>query len=676
MAMRLLAILVLAACTGKLDDTAGGDDGGGNGGGSNGGGDDGGEDQDADGDGYDKDDDCNDEDASIHPGAEETCDGIDENCNDEVDDGVETGIYYPDLDGDGYGEDVPVEDTAFFESAQRGCDPPDGYTIGGLDCNDEDPTINPDTTEVCDEKNIDENCNGISDNNDSTVDSATKHYYWPDHDLDGYGGDEYTPSYLCDPTTAYPADNDDDCNDDEATVNPSWDEFCDDGVDNDCNGTIDICEVVGEYSLERSEARKMIGEGAANMLGIAIAGVGDTNGDSFDDMLVAERPSSIAAYLVLGPMTGRDVLSAFTSATLTTTSGDAGAGSALSRAGDLDADGFDEVLVGAPFDDDAASDAGAFYAVEGPISGTVSLGSSWKLSGVASGDASGSALAGGSDINGDSIDDVLDGAPGADGGAGAVHLLYGPITGSASISAASDVTFEGTAGDAVGRSVAIAEDLDGDGNFDVATGAPGADSGAGAVYVFRGEFTPGSIDASAADGTLTGGTGDAAGTAIAAPGDVDGDGLGDLVIGGPGHDGGGTDRGAAWLVLGPATGSSAISSVAEATIEGETDSAGVGGSVAGSDFDNDGDQDVLIGALWPDGTGGEAYLFTGPVVGSLVGSDADLRFTPEAKVDRVGVTVAGSFDENGDGYGDFLIGAPGEATNGPNAGAVYLIVGR
>ena len=156
--MRLLSILVLAACSGKVDDTAGGGDGG-NGGG-NGGGDDSNVDLDADDDGYDKSDDCDDNDPSIHPGAAEICDDIDQNCNGEDNDGLETGIYYPDLDGDGYGEDVPVEDTAFFESAQHGCDPPAGYTIGGEDCNDEDPTINPDATEVCDDKNIDENCNG------------------------------------------------------------------------------------------------------------------------------------------------------------------------------------------------------------------------------------------------------------------------------------------------------------------------------------------------------------------------------------------------------------------------------------------------------------------------------------------------------------------------------------
>jgi hypothetical protein len=420
----------------------------------------------------------------------------------------------------------------------------------------------------------------------------------------------------------------------------------------------------------------MIGEGAANMLGNAVAGVGDTNGDSFDDILVAERPSSTAAYLVLGPLTGRDVLSTFTAATLTTTSGDAGAGSALSRGGDLDADGFDEVLVGAPGDDDGATDAGAVYAAAGPLSGAVSLSTTWKLTGIASGDASGSALAGGFDINSDTIDDILDGAPGADSGAGAAHLLYGPITGSASISSAADVTFAGSAGDGLGRSVAIAADLDGDGSRDVAAGAPGASSGDGVVYVFRGEFASGSIDASTADGMLTGSSGSAAGTAISTPGDVDGDGLGDLVIGGPAYDGSGADRGLAWLVLGPATGSSSISSVAEATIDGASDNAGVGASVSGGDFDADGNVDVMIGALWSDGTGGEAYLFTGPVAGALVGMDADVRFTPEAKVDRVGVTVAGSFDENGDDYADFLIGAPGEATNGPNAGSVYLIVGR
>src|SRR6185295_1715925 len=153
-----------------------------------GGGSDGGEDHDADNDGYDTDNDCDDNDPSVHPGATEICDGEDQDCDEEP---------------DGYGEDVPVEDTAFFDNAQQGCDPPAGYTIGGLDCNDEDPTINPDATEVCDDDNIDENCNGISDNNDATVDETTKSYWYPDHDADGYGGEDYTASYLCDGTAAY-----------------------------------------------------------------------------------------------------------------------------------------------------------------------------------------------------------------------------------------------------------------------------------------------------------------------------------------------------------------------------------------------------------------------------------------------------------------------------------------
>ncbi len=182
-----------------------------------------GEEVDADGDGYTAEEDCDDEDPAIHPDAEEVCDHVDNDCDTEVDEGLlET--FYGDADGDGFGDPDTGEDA---------CEPPSGTVADGSDCDDGDPSVNPDGEEICD--GIDNDCDGLIDDEDEV--SGTSLWYI-DGDGDGYG-DPDLPVEACEAPSGRVADNTD-CNDGDASVNPGATELADDGVDNDCNGWTDI----------------------------------------------------------------------------------------------------------------------------------------------------------------------------------------------------------------------------------------------------------------------------------------------------------------------------------------------------------------------------------------------------------------------------------------------------
>ncbi len=195
-------IAVLAACNG--DDTFFDDD---------------------DGDGFEEGvDDCNDEDAAIHHGAEEVCDGVDNDCDGAVDgsnatDGV---AYYADVDGDGFGGTFTLQ----------ACDAPVGYVAVGGDCDDENESVKPDADEVCDGE--DNDCDGGTDDDDP--EGASNELIWYlDADADGFGVDTET-LMACD-APAYYAALDGDCDDEEFRANPGELEACDDeGIDEDCDG--------------------------------------------------------------------------------------------------------------------------------------------------------------------------------------------------------------------------------------------------------------------------------------------------------------------------------------------------------------------------------------------------------------------------------------------------------
>lgn len=166
---------------------------------------------DADGDGYSAVDDCNDEDAGVNPGAEEVCNDVDDNCDGETDNEATDGsTFYEDGDGDGYG-------TA--DSELVACAMPSGYSDNADDCDDESAGINPVAVEVCDDADVDENCNGVSDDADDGVDPSTQGMFWSDGDGDGYGAGDAVLS-ACDPSDGW-VPNDTDCDDTDESV---WDD--------------------------------------------------------------------------------------------------------------------------------------------------------------------------------------------------------------------------------------------------------------------------------------------------------------------------------------------------------------------------------------------------------------------------------------------------------------------
>ena len=394
-----------------------------------------------------------------------------------------------------------------------------------------------------------------------------------------------------------------------------------------------------------------------------------------------------------------------------------GAGFSVAAAGDVNGDGYADVIIGAPNNASGGIQPGAAYVVFGRPDGfdfpldlaALSPLDGFKISGEFDYGGFGASVAGAGDVNGDGFADLIVGAPGSPGASGyaAAYVIFGKAGGFGPVDVSTLTPSDGfkivgeTPDDGIGFSVAGAGDVNGDGFADIIVGAPGnygydtatSTSRYGAAYVIFGKAGGfGTIDLatlSPADGFKIEDESDGnAGVSVSSAGDVNGDGYADLLIGAPGN--GANGEGAAYVVFGKAGGFAPLVDLGALTpadgfkITGEAALDYAGTSASAGDVNGDGFADIIVGVYYNEGGGpaaGAAYVIFGKAGGfgdidlaSLSPSDG---FKIEGRYgDSAGFSVSSAGDVNGDGFADIIVGAVGNYDGGPGAGAAYVIFGK
>ncbi len=486
-------------------------------------------------------------------------------------------FWYTDVDGDGFGG---------FPSKDEICPPGKGFVPNGGDCDDSDPAVNPSAAEVCD--------NLVDDDCDGTIAAE-------DQDADSY------LSATC---------GGDDCDDANDAIHPGAKDACNDGVDDDCSGADAYCGFDGEYFL--SETGLHYPSSEPNYSAGASVEPGDLDGDGDDDLLVSTVMADSyigGAFLLRGPLSTDGTLQD-TALRIASSSESAGAGRSLGIA-DVNGDGIEDMGLGAPYGNEGV------YVVYGPVTADTK---------AVDGDAvlvvseHGLTCGHGSDlgdIDGDGIADAMIGAYSDSVGghlSGSVFVMYGPLSGEHDLHAESDAYIAGEAGQLIGQTLRFATDLDGDGIGDFVVNGVYDDEGgteAGAVFVVAGPVPMGDSSIADAEAKLVGSAPYAnAGFAMAA-GDVDGDGLADVIANAtkPAPKG-------AYVFFSPPVSEGFTD--ADMIIQGTNPQQGIT-AMRAADMDGDGVAELLVGTS-TDGTSepyaGAAFLLFAPPTGSSTIEDS------------------------------------------------------
>lgn len=477
--------------------------------------------------------------------------------------------------------------------------------------------------------------------------------------------------------------------------------------------------VIDLARLDGANGFKLNGVIGSDDTGESVGSAGDINGDGFDDLIVGAPHNfddfySGASFVIFGKASGFDAAIPLSSLNgtngfrLNGVAGGDAAGNAVSSAGDINGDGFDDLLIGAPISDVPKNDTGYTYVVFGKSSG---FSATMELSGLDGSNGFrmhldkadqllGWSISGAGDVNGDHVDDLIIGAPIGERS----YVVFGKTSGFdtqldlASLNGSNGFQMNGLEDGAQFGNGVSAGDINGDGINDLIVGSYYGGSGTSYVIFGKASGFDAILDLSGLDGSngfsVEGvAEGDEAGYSVGNAGDVNGDGFDDVIIGARSAGIDGKASGAAYVVFGKAAGFDATIQLSD--LDGsngfrlagvaEGDKAGRSVSSAG-DFNGDGFADVLVGAVGSDANGvdsGAAYVVFGKASGfsasldlSNLSSTDGFALSGLAAGNSLGKSVSSAGDLNNDGFDDLIIGASSANGSTFNSGAAYVIFGH